>query len=328
MGTGRRSHNGTRLCVRYVSAILLAVLLIALFTHRAPKQDGGLVVNQSTDDGKDTTFVQEGATSPPNKEEPQVEDSVKGTEATPPPPEAEFGVTPAFPPADKPQLHVVINHYEEEPFYISTWLDDLRIVPYVKTLGLHVTIYTKGPSPNLEQLKETTAADEVIHLPNTGREGGTYLQHILKTYDDPPLFTLFTQAYLRKAQVDTGPESGHLMDWLTARLENKFDSETGFMSLDRKHDICHCGHCTDMGKAFYPLWPQLYTLMTERVCSQQDSNIMSFNGHFIVSRKRILARPRHMYEYLQELVEAPEDHWLHKEKEPAWFDQEEGKEQA
>lgn len=235
--------------------------------------------------------------------------------------------TGAQPPssADGAHLHVVVAHHEEDPVFIRTWLDDLRSVTYVKQHGLHVTIYTKG-TMDPARILETTAAQEVIQLPNIGREGGTHLHHILKTYDHPPPFTLFTQAYLKKAQHEgSGETAGHLVDWLIDRLNNRFDRLTGFMSLDRKHDICYCGHCMDMDADFYPLWPQFYTLITGRVCHQDEPTIISFNAHFIVSRQRILNRPKHIYQYLQELVDAPTDHWIHAEKLPGWFEQKKGK---
>lgn len=229
-----------------------------------------------------------------------------------------------------PQLNLVIAHYNEEPFWMRRWIDSVRSISYMQELGIKVIIYTKGPETDFVALKETTAADEVFRLPNVGREGSTYLHHLLKTYDDPPPFTMFTQAIIKKGQYLSGEiEDKHvaeLKDWLYNKLSEKFTSDTGFMSLDRKHDICYCGHCTDMGRHdFYPLWPQLYAIMEGTVCQELEGNIISFNGHFIVSRKRILSRPRSIYEYLQELVDAPEDHWLHSEPEPRWFEKDKGK---
>ena len=231
------------------------------------------------------------------------------------------------PVSDRPGFHVVIAHYDEVPYFIGTWLDDLRQIPFIQELGLYVTIYTKGQSSNIEAIRSATGADAVITLPNIGREGGSYLHHILENYDDPPPFTLFAQSYLKKAQQTiSGPTEGHLKDWLYTRLHERFNHQTGFLSLDRKHDICYCGHCTDMGRDdFYPLWSQFYALITGEVCQRLDGQILSFNGHFVVSRKRILARPRHLYEYLEELVNAPEDHWIHTEPEPTWFEKDKGK---
>ena len=241
------------------------------------------------------------------------------------------GTTNAAPSTARvPQLHLVIAHYNEEPFWMRRWIGSVRSISYIQELGIKVIIYTKGPDTDLVGLKETTAADEVFQLPNVGREGSTYLYHLLNIYDDPPPFTMFTQAIIRKGQYLSGEiEDEHvaeLKDWLYDKLSEKFTSDIGFMSLDRKHDICYCGHCTDMGRHdFYPLWPQLYAILEGTVCQELEGNILSFNGHFIVSRQRILSRPKSTYEYLQELVDAPEDHWLHSEPEPNWFDKDKGK---
>ena len=107
-----------------------------------------------------------------------------------------------------------------------------------------------------------STADLVVALPNIGREGGTYLYHILNHWDELPAYTLFTQAQLKKAQqLGAGPQAGTLQDWLVTRLRAQFAGtpvdgrRTGFMSLDRKHDIGYCGHFTDLGNRdeFYPL---------------------------------------------------------------------------
>ena len=228
--------------------------------------------------------------------------------------------------SSNPQLHVVVAHHSEEPYYIRTWTDNLRTIPYVQELGLKVIIYTKGPETDLTVLKEVSGAEEVFRLPNIGREGGTYLHHLLSVYDDPPQFLMVTQSYIKKAQQEKGEHTGELKPWLYDRLKTKFGHDTGFMSLDRKHDICYCGHCTDMGRDdFYPLWPQIYTMLQHTVCQELEGHVLSFNGHFIVSRKRILARPKAIYEYLKELVDAPEDHWIHAEPKPQWFEKEKGK---
>lgn len=229
-----------------------------------------------------------------------------------------------------PQLHLVIAHHDEEPFWVRRWIDSVRSISHIKELGIKVVIYTKGQETDLVTLKETTAADEVFQLPNIGREGSTYLHHLRKVHDDPPPFTMFTQAIIKKGQYLSGEiedeKVARLKDWIYDRLSEKFTSDIGFMSLDRKHDICYCGHCTDMGRDdFYPLWPQLYAILEGTVCQELEGSVLSFNGHFIVSRKRILSRPKSIYKYLKELADAPEDHWLHTEPEPEWFEKEKGK---
>ena len=286
-----------RLCLRYVVAIALGFILIYYFSLASPHND-----------------AREKGLSPHNGTAVQEEVELSRLAETQSPSSGNGA-----------RLHVVVAHHEENPIFIRTWLDDLRSISHVKQHGLYVTIYTKG-TMNPAQILETTAAQEVIQLSNIGREGGTHLHHILKIYEDPPPVTLFTQAYLKMAQHEgSGEKAGHLTDWLMDRLNNRFDNSTGFMSLDRKHDVCYCGHCLDMNSDYYPLWPQLHTLITGRVCHQGEPTIISFNAHFIVSRKRILNRPRSTYQYLQELVDAPEDHWVHAEELPRWFEEKKGK---
>ena len=191
-----------------------------------------------------------------------------------------------------------------------------------------MTVYTKSNKTSLQNLKDSSTADLVVALPNIGREGGTYLHHILKHWENLPRYTLFTQAQLKKAQqLGSGPKAGTLDEWLVDRLSNQFVTEavdgraTGFMSLDRKHDIGYCGHFTDLGNRdeFYPLWPQFFAMISGRPCAAGEPSVTSFNGHFIVSKTRILQRPRRFYEYVESLVNAGPHHWVHRERPMRFF---------
>lgn len=228
--------------------------------------------------------------------------------------------------AGRPQFHVVVAHFSEEPYWMSKWIAGVRAVPYAQGLGVHVVIYTKNPDTDLKSLKAVSGADEVVRLPNAGREGGTYLHHILENYDNLPQYMWFSQSILKKAQQVKTEHPAELVDWLDQRLRTKFDDHTGYMSLDRKHDLCYCGHCTDMGRDdWYPFWPQIYSMLQGKICRSDEAQVVSFNGHFIVSRNRVLARPRSTYEYLQKLVDAPKEHLIHTEAQPKWFDHDKGK---
>ncbi len=338
------SRGGRRLLLRYSSRAFILILLVVLLSHtfeptRSLRKyydyDVGVSGYESiTSLGRvsdtssvDTSSALNEASIAPSSDGLPTANALKDTSAAvsdgPVPiqapvaaPDSRIQVTP------KPQFDVVIAHYSEEPYYIRVWTDSLRSIPYMQELGMRIIIYTKG-SMELAAIKEASGADEVIQLPNVGREGGTYLHHLLSVYDDPPQFTLFAQAKLKKAQEEG---SGEMTPWLQDRLRTQFGNDTGFMSMDRKHDICYCGHCTDMGRDdFYPMWSQIYSMLQGKVCQRLEGNVLSFNGHFIVSRKRILARPRETYRYLQALVDAPEDHWIHSEPEPRWFEKDKGK---
>lgn len=308
---------------RWLGFVGFAILLISLFSFslNGRKKSASLPLAPSRD-ASPTSSPADGLAAPSSSLEIPKDESAH--EALP---TAAPSIQPLHPAASLgPQLHVVIAHHSEEPQYIKAWTNNLRTMPYMQELGIKVIIYTKQEESDTTALKEMSGAEEVIRLPNVGREGGTYLHHILRVYNDPPKYILFAQAVLKKAQQETGDHIGELKDWLDDRLRNKFSPEIGFMSLDRKHDICYCGHCTDMGRDdFYPIWPQIYAMLENQVCQELDGHLLSFNGHFIVSRKRLLARPQWIYKYLQDLVDAPQDHWIHSEPEPKWFNKKKGK---
>lgn len=337
------SRAGRPLFPRYSSGALILILLLVLFCYTFKQSKSvrynrhvGASEHESTTSletdfnithlGTFATPLNDASIAPsseglhtPNGSKDTSAPSSDGSlpvQAPPTLPESQIPVT------TKPQLDVVIAHHSEEPYYIKVWTDSLRSIRFVQELGIRIIIYTKGSMEPLA-IKEASGADEVIQLPNVGREGGTYLHHLLSVYDDPPRFTLLAQAKLRKAQEEG---SGKMTQWLQDRLRTTFGNETGFMSMDRKHDICYCGHCTDMGRDdFYPLWPQIYSMLQGKVCQRLEGHVLSFNGHFIASRNRILARPRGIYQYLQSLVDAPADHWVHSEPEPKWFEKDKGK---
>jgi hypothetical protein len=81
--------------------------------------------------------------------------------------------------AAPPDTHFVIARYDEP----IGWLADLGDV--------RLTVYNKGPSP--VELPQGPAAEE-RRAPNRGREGETYLRHILNHYDELAEVTVFSQA--------------------------------------------------------------------------------------------------------------------------------------
>ncbi len=184
--------------LRYSSAALLAILLIILILPSRYPQSS--VQIQTTSGGSPAPK----AVSPPqdtlqissNRVASQPAGSVR---ATPLATSATGGEETSFAPHNKtplidtasgrtdappstthvPQLHLVIAHHNEEPFWMRRWIDSVRSIPYIQELGVKVIIYTKGRGTDLVTLKETIAADDVFQLPNVGREGSTYLHHLL-----------------------------------------------------------------------------------------------------------------------------------------------------
>eukprot|EP00928_Gymnodinium_smaydae_P062653 TRINITY_DN4646_c0_g1_i1.p1 TRINITY_DN4646_c0_g1~~TRINITY_DN4646_c0_g1_i1.p1 ORF type:complete len:702 (-),score=97.77 TRINITY_DN4646_c0_g1_i1:121-2226(-) len=73
----------------------------------------------------------------------------------------------------KSELEIVLAQYDES----ITWSD-----PYASIR----TVYCKGPPPE--------GAEGCVRLPNVGREGHTYLHHIVENYDNLADWTVFSQA--------------------------------------------------------------------------------------------------------------------------------------
>jgi hypothetical protein len=95
-----------------------------------------------------------------------------------------------------PDLEIVIANYEED----IEWVNQIPTDLYDK-----LTIYNKGKPKNYDTLIEKGAS--VYSLPNIGREGHTYLYHIITNYDNLANVTMFLPGsshtfYQKKAQLD------------------------------------------------------------------------------------------------------------------------------
>lgn len=74
-------------------------------------------------------------------------------------------------------VDLVISYYDEDFERTRDHIANLRASPFVAAREQRVIIYNKGPrsAPALRSNLNLTAADEVVPLPNLGREGATYL---------------------------------------------------------------------------------------------------------------------------------------------------------
>lgn len=79
-----------------------------------------------------------------------------------------------------PNLHDQKMHYTAYELVISRYDESTKWVPR------NATLYNKGDPMNYEE--------KVIELENVGREGETYLHHIIEKYDELCEYTIFTQA--------------------------------------------------------------------------------------------------------------------------------------
>jgi hypothetical protein len=107
----------------------------------------------------------------------------------------------------------------------------------LQKLKSRTIVYNKNKQINSTYLKEVLKADIVISLPNLGREGATFLYHIIENYDKLAGHTIFSQAGV-EGITNTGLE-----EWFSNRLEKQFNSSVGYMPLvaDRWFTTFDCG---------------------------------------------------------------------------------------
>ncbi|KAI5477696.1 hypothetical protein MNV49_005979 [Pseudohyphozyma bogoriensis] len=175
-----------------------------------------------------------------------------------------------------------------------------------------IFVYEKGEATDEELWKGlplVEGRDSITRLPNWGREGATYLRHILTLYNSTSSspssgagfadLTLFLQAHLA-------------WDFVAKRrLDSIVPSRTGFISLGPyRENIC----------GFEPWTNQSY-FGVERVRAMVKGGNLgecgvvttTWAGQFAVSRERILANEEGVYRKIDELLEAPDDDPIHQE---------------
>ena len=181
-------------------------------------------------------------------------------------------------------LRIVLSMYEEPLYAVESLIATLRHIPALANAD--VFIYTKSQKISAEGIKQGTGAHQVIQLPNLGREGETYLHHILSQWDSLANHTLFMQANI------------HNRREVILRLETYFDPlRTGMLSLGFVGHVVRCYGGSDIFE-WTPLGllPDLYRCTQRAECGRV---LLSYKGQFVVSATRIRGIDRTIYEELR-----------------------------
>jgi hypothetical protein len=154
---------------------------------------------------------------------------------------------------------VVLNYYAENITDVARFIQYLRSVSTLEKLKYRIIVYNKNSKINDTYLKEVLNADIVQHLPNLGREGGTYLHHIIENYDTLANHIIFSQAGVE------GITNRGLADWFSHRLEKQFNSSVGYMPLvqDKWMTTYDCG--TRKGENMQRL-SELWGIIEQTLC--------------------------------------------------------------
>ena len=165
-------------------------------------------------------------------------------------------------------MKVVVSRYQEN----IDWTNGIS----------DCVIYNKGPAT-------PTSIHPVISLPNVGREGHTYLYHIIQNYDQLDDHTCFLQ----------GHPFDHTPD-LEKRLQ-MFDHSLSFNVLsNRVYAINLCYDPTD-----FSLHRLLIDTYKRVFAVSKTSHEFTFGAgaQFIVSREAIRSRPKSFYENLLQIMD-------------------------
>ncbi|SMY27766.1 unnamed protein product [Zymoseptoria tritici ST99CH_1A5] len=199
-------------------------------------------------------------------------------------------------PSPASDFDLVIARYAEPAEDVARRLDLLLAADSVRSLRSRVLIYNKNDDTSaFEQALRAEMLSRVnvsFHtLENIGREGDTYLHHILTNWDHLATHTLFAQAE---------PDGlSSVVRW----IDNFFIPETGFLQLSYEGRMCtrceHCGDWTDDPDVVF----DLYGLANP---GKQCRNLVwTFRGQFIVSGARIRANGKSMYQHLLKMLSDP-----------------------
>jgi hypothetical protein len=213
--------------------------------------------------------------------------------------EREINHFPSAPPKSSKSFDIVVSYHDESlPELIST-LTSFLVLPNVASLAQRVVLYAKDSESPISDLQlnltmglPNSTSVLVRELPNKGREGETYLHHILDNYDNSTGLadhTLFLQAEMHDP-------------WLMRpRITQYFVPQTGFLSLWHTQTVCSsCTGCRD-----HSTWnpdPEVLESVFQAANNGTEcfDMIPTYRGQFITSAPRIRANSKSLYEDLRQ----------------------------
>ncbi|BGP57506.1 hypothetical protein JCM8202v2_005150 [Rhodotorula sphaerocarpa] len=216
-------------------------------------------------------------------------------------------------------VDIVIAYHHEDPDLSRIHIANVRRTPFVWAKENRVVVYDKGPRQERDLRDDLGLGwqDEVVPLPNIGREGATYLKHILLHYNSTgttaPTGALAAAAsHLRRQTLAdmTYFFQGHRAwpELVRPRLEEISD-RTGFAQFGPNIPM-QCGRDMRVNLDF-PMIEKLWPMSRGEPCEPGTKHLGGWSAQFAVSKQRILANPYERYAHLSGLIEAPEGHWIH-----------------
>jgi len=202
-------------------------------------------------------------------------------------------------------LDIVISMYREPMVELTKTIDLITSVKTVASRNARIYLYIKDQDADLDQMRASLSKYKltITLLPNVGREGETYLSHILSQWDNLANHTMFLQA------------ETHTPREILPRIRDYFYASTGMLSLSFMGNTCDCNSnlCTDRFWSDGSGLVQQTYLTANRLkeCPTPDSKILlSYKGQFIASAARIRGVEKKVYADLQKLF-VDENSYVH-----------------
>jgi hypothetical protein len=193
------------------------------------------------------------------------------------------------------ELDVVVSMFKEPPSAVKSTFDRLKGLPEIGRRNPRLVVYTKDPAANIEQLLEQTGATSVVQLPNVGREGHTYLHHVIEQWEDLAAQTFFLQADIHNPR-----------EFFT-RVRDYYTPQTGMLSLGFSGQTCNCKDCGDrFGWWDNTLVGEVWSQAMNETCTDQQM-LLSYKGQFVASAARLRGNEQSLYKNLRTALEDPED---------------------
>ncbi|KAM0716918.1 hypothetical protein Q7P37_006770 [Cladosporium fusiforme] len=210
-------------------------------------------------------------------------------------------VSPRLDTSFKPDadLDIVVARYDRPWEDTMDEVDSILRAESLQKLQVRVIVYNKGADEMDSDELVLRPNLDIISLENIGREGGTYLEHIVSRWDRLARQTLFIQ------------ERPHDSQLLGKRVADYLVPETGFMSLSYAGVVTNCQHPHDRS------WSQdssvissLYETFNPPPAGECRDLVLTYRGQFIASGARIRGNDKSLYENMLRELQDPSS-WMH-----------------
>lgn len=200
-------------------------------------------------------------------------------------------------------IDIVVSMYKEPVDRLDSVLKSILQLPAFQGKSQRLIIYTKDEQADVPFIKQATHAFHVVQLPNIGREGETFLRHIITQWDNLAAHTMFIQGGIHNPRE------------FVPRVRDYFDPRsTGMLSLGFSGNVCDSEDCGDRfgWRDDTKLVPSLYmkAYHTEKIYSR---TLLNYKGQFIASARRIRGVRKAIYQDLWDTLKNP-DSWVHRKE--------------